>query len=156
SADGRTPIKEGAANNRGRALLGDRVASYVLGGCLVLTLIPLFHILAYITFRGLGSVDWAFFTHLPQDEVPGLGQALLGRPIMVGLATLASGPVGILAALFLTEFRNNRLAPVVRFVGELLTGVPSVIVGVFAYALIVAPFGFSAYAGAFALAVLMV
>jgi phosphate transport system permease protein len=156
SADGRPAIRQVAASNRGRALLSNTVVTYVLGGCLLLTLIPLFHILGYITFRGLGSVDWAFFTHLPQDDVPGLGQALVGSAILVGLATVVSVPLGILAALFLTEFRTSRMAPAVRFVGELLTGVPSVIVGVFAYALIVTPFGFSAYAGAFALAVLMV
>jgi phosphate transport system permease protein len=156
SADGKTEIQQIAAQNRSRVLLTDRLVTYALGGCLVLTLIPLFHIFGYITFRGLGSVNLAFFTHLPQDEVPGLGQALLGSAIMVAMATAGAVPLGILAALFLTEFRTSRFAPVVRFVGELLTGVPSVIVGIFAYALIVMPLGFSAYAGAFALAVIMV
>jgi phosphate transport system permease protein len=153
---GKTLIQEVAARNRGRVLLADHVVTWVLGGCLILTLIPLFHILSYITIRGLGSINWAFFSHLPQDEVPGLGQALMGSTIMVLLATAGAVPLGILAALYLTEFRNSRLVPAVRFVGELLTGVPSVIVGIFAYALIVTPWGFSAYAGAFALGVLMV
>jgi phosphate transport system permease protein len=77
---------------------------------------------------------------------------------MVGMATLAAVPVGIVAALYLSEYRTSRLAPAVRFVGELLGGVPSVIVGLLAYAILVAPAGNtpSAYAGAFALAVLMI
>jgi phosphate transport system permease protein len=151
-----TSIRVVAAATRGRALLTDRVMTGVLGACLVLTLIPLFHIFGYITIRGAGSINLAFFTHLPNDDVPGLGHALLGTAIMVGLATVVATPVGILGALFLTEYPKNRLVPVVRFVSELLVGVPSVIVGIFAYALIVMPFQLSAYAGAFSLGVLMV
>jgi phosphate transport system permease protein len=74
---------------------------------------------------------------------------------MVGLATVVAVPVGILAALYLSEYRQSRLARVVRFVNEQLLGVPSIIVGIFAYAFIAAEYGFSAYAGAFSLAVLM-
>jgi phosphate transport system permease protein len=121
-----------------------------------LTLVPLFHILGYITLRGISSVNLAFFTHGPLDDPPGLGPALVGSAIMVGLATVGAVPVGLLAALYLTEYRRSRLVPVVRFIGELLGGVPSVVVGIFAYALLVLPLGFSAWAGAFALGVLMV
>jgi phosphate transport system permease protein len=134
----------------------DHLMTAVLGVCLVITLVPLFHIFGYITYRGFDSVNWAFFTHLPNDDVPGLGNALLGTAIMVALATVAAVPVGLLAALFLTEYRTSRLVAPVRFIGELLGGVPSVIVGIFAYALLVQPFGFSAWAGATALAVIMV
>jgi phosphate transport system permease protein len=134
----------------------DRVMTGVLGACLVLTLVPLFHIFGYITLRGFSSVNGAFFTNGPLDEPPGLGPALLGSTIMVALATVGAVPIGLLAALYLTEYRRGRLVPVIRFVGELLGGVPSIVVGIFAYALLVAPFGFSAWAGAFALGVLMI
>jgi phosphate transport system permease protein len=127
----------------------------VLGACLVLILVPLFHILGYLTLAGIGNLSPAFFTHLPGQTPPGLGNALLGSALMVGLATAGAVPLGILAALFLAEYRTHRAAPVVRFVGELLAGVPSVVLGVFAYALLVVPFGFSAWAGAFALGVMM-
>jgi phosphate transport system permease protein len=157
-ANGPPSIQVVAAGNRARVLRADRIMTNVLGACLVLTLIPLFHIFGYITIRGAGAINLDFFTNLPVPDEggrPGLGHALLGTGIMVAMATVVATPLGILAALFLTEYRNSRV-PAVRFVGELLVGVPSIIVGIFAYALIVMPFDFSAYAGAFALGVLMV
>jgi phosphate transport system permease protein len=149
-----TPLVSGLRNPIAQPL--NRVMTWVLGGCLLLILVPLFHILGYITWRGFGDLSLAFFTNLPGEAPPGLGHALLGSALMVGLATVAAVPVGILAALYLTEYRRGPLAPVVRFVGELLGGVPSIVLGVFAYALLVMPLGFSAWAGAFALAVMMV
>jgi phosphate transport system permease protein len=141
---------------RHRAYLVDAVMTGVLGICLIITLIPLFHIFGYITYRGSSSVSWEFFTHLPYDNPPGLGHAVLGSAIMVGLATAGAVPIGVFAALFLTEYRASRLAPPVRFICELLGGVPSIIVGIFAYALLVHRFGFSAYAGATALGIIMI
>lgn len=123
---------------------------------LLVILIPLFHILGYIAWKGLGDLTLAFFLNRPIDTPPGLGHSLLGSAIMVGLATVIAVPIAILAALFLSENRTSRLAPVVRFLGELLGGVPSIVIGIFGYALIVIPFGFSAYAGAFALGVMMI
>jgi phosphate transport system permease protein len=134
----------------------NRIMTVVLGLCLLLTLLPLFHIFFYIAIRGFGSLSVAFFTNLPGDEPSGLGHSLVGTAIMVLLATVGAVPIGVLAALYLTEYRRSRLTPMVRFVGELLAGVPSIVVGIFAYALIVQWWGFSAWAGAFALAVLMV
>jgi phosphate transport system permease protein len=134
----------------------NRIMTVVLGFCLILTLLPLFHIFIYIAIRGVGSLSTAFFTNLPGDEPSGLGHSLVGTTIMVVMATLGAVPVGVLAALYLTEYRRSRLTPMVRFVGELLAGVPSIVVGIFAYALIVQWWGFSAWAGAFALGVLMV
>ncbi|HKI34170.1 MAG TPA: phosphate ABC transporter permease subunit PstC [Gemmataceae bacterium] len=155
--DAGAAIRQVAASNRERVLWTNRAMTGLLGVALVLTLIPLFHILGYITFRGAGSINWQFFAHLPRDadDGRGLGHALLGSAIMVGLATAAAGPLGILAALYLSEYRKSPLSTVVRFVNEQLLGVPSIIVGIFAYALIAAHYGFSAWAGAFSLAVLM-
>lgn len=128
----------------------------VLGACLVLTLGPLFLILGYITYRGVTALNWAFFTRLPISQPSGLGHALLGSAMLVGLATVFAVPIALLAAIYLAEYRTSRLAPAVRFVGELLGGVPSIIIGIFGYALLVVPWGFSGWAGAFALAVMMV
>jgi phosphate transport system permease protein len=132
----------------------------VMIACLLVILVPLFHILSYVVLEGFGNLNLAFFTNLPNDDTPGLGHALIGTLVMVGLATVGAVPVGILAALFLTEYKTSRLAPVVRFVGELLGGVPSVVIGIFVYSLAVmtAPDEkhiFSAWAGAFALGVMM-
>jgi phosphate transport system permease protein len=149
------PIRPSPSRRR-FAQVSDRVMTVVLGLCVFATLLPLFHIFAYIAIRGYQSLSIAFFTHLPNETPSGLGNSLVGTAIMVGLATLGAVPIGVLSALYLTEYRRSRLTPPVRFIGELLAGVPSIVVGIFAYALLVQPMGFSAWAGAFALAVLMV
>jgi phosphate transport system permease protein len=139
----------------------------VLAFCLVLTCVPLFLILGYITYRGAGALSWDFFVQLPRPQGEtggGLANAIAGSGILVGLATLLAVPVGLLAAIFLSEYRTSRAAPVVRFFGELLGGVPSIVVGTFVYAFVrlliqVGTVGrreqFSGWAGAFALAVMM-
>jgi phosphate transport system permease protein len=139
----------------------------VLALCLVLTCVPLFLILGYITYRGVGSLSWDFFVKLPRPQGEtggGLANAIVGSGILVGLATLLAVPVGLLAAIFLSEYRTSRVAPVVRFFGELLGGVPSIVIGTFVYAFVrlliqAGILGrreqFSGWAGAFALAVMM-
>ncbi len=156
----RAPAELEAA--RGRARCADRVMRAVLALCQFLTVVPLFLILGYITVRGVGGLDWAFFTKLPNDSPGrGLAHALVGSCILVGLAAAFAVPLGVLVAIFLSEYRNNRLVVPVRFVAELLGGVPSIVIGIFGYAILVYPFwgteqwGFSAWAGAFALGVMM-
>jgi len=127
----------------------------VLAVCLVIILVPLFHIFAYVVLRGATALNVDFFTKRPIDRPSGLGPALVGSAVMVGLATLWAVPIGILGALFLSEYRTSRVTPVVRFVAELLGGVPSVVIGMFAFALLVVHADYSAYAGAFALGVMM-
>jgi phosphate transport system permease protein len=86
-----------------------------------------------------------------------MANALYGSPLLVGLATAFSVPVGLLAAIYLSEYRSDRLGPAARFVGELLGGVPSIVIGIFAYAVVVKPLGhFSGWAGGFPLGVMMV
>jgi phosphate transport system permease protein len=128
----------------------------VLGGCLCCTIIPLFLILGFVTFRGVTSLNLAFFTNLPIDVPAGLGHALVGSAILVSLATLFAVPIGLLAAIYLNEYRTSKLAKVVRFIGELLGGVPSIIIGIFGYAVLVMPLGFSGWAGSFALGIMMI
>jgi phosphate transport system permease protein len=148
--------------SRAAARRNDRLMRWALAGCQVLTVVPLFLILGYITVRGAPGVDLDFFTKLPNDS-PGRGlkHALVGSAMLVGLATAFAVPVGVLAAVFLAEYRTHRLVPPVRFVAELLGGVPSIVIGIFGYAVLVQPFwsgarwGFSAWAGAFALGVMM-
>lgn len=138
----------------------NRIMTGVLGACLVLTLAPLFLILGFITIRGALALSWEFFAALPAppgEAGGGVAHALAGSALLVGLATLWAVPVGILAAIYLAEYRSTRLGPVVRFLGELLSGVPSIILGIFAYVLLVGPSRtFSAWAGSFALGVMMI
>jgi phosphate transport system permease protein len=153
-----------AVTARKRAAAADRVMTGVLRGCQILTVVPLFLILGYIAFKGAGHVTAAFFTNLPNDTPPGLYHALVGSVTLVGLAAVFAIPLGLLAAVLLAEYRNSPLVGPVRFVSELLGGVPSIVIGVFAFALLVYPFwlqpgqrgwGYSAWAGAFALGVMM-
>ena len=104
--------------------------AWLLGLSLLAICVPLVLILSYIAYRGAAGLDWTFFVTLP-NRGGGLANGLAGSAILVGLATLLALPVGLLAAIYLTEFGRSRLARVVRFVGDLLGGVPSIVVGTF-------------------------
>jgi phosphate transport system permease protein len=143
----------------------NRLMTGVLGACLLITCGPLFLILGYMTVNGVESLDLDFFRRLPNDEPPGLAHAIYGSAVLVFIATVLAVPVGLLAAIFLAENPTSYLSKTARFVGELLGGVPSIVIGIFAYALLVAEGGllswftgakFTAWAGAFALAVMMI
>lgn len=157
-------VVEQATRARKRAAAVNRIMTGVLWGCQVLTVVPLFLILGYIAYKGADKVTAAFFTNLPNEKPPGLYHALIGSVTLVGLASVFAIPIGLLAGILLSEYRKHPLAAPVRFVAELLGGVPSIVIGVFVYALLVSPFwlapgqkpwGFSAWAGAFALGVMM-
>jgi phosphate transport system permease protein len=178
---------------KSHALLWNRLMTGVLAGCLLLTVVPLFLILGYIVFHGAGSIEASTFFErgrlpltddefrqyesarrgeapAPVNEITGrplvrggLGHAMLGSLMIVGSASAFAVPLGLLAAVWLAEARRSRLADTVRFVAELLGGVPSIVIGVFAYSVLVAPeygtgkpLGFSGWAGAFALGVMMI
>jgi phosphate transport system permease protein len=139
----------------------------VMATCLAATVGPLFLILGYLIFKGVNSLDWAFFTqvHVPVGEPGGgMAHALYGSCMLVGMATLFAVPIGLFAAIYLAEYRTGRLGQLVRFVGELLSGVPSIVVGIFAYQVVVLPMmmatdkevTFSAWAGSFALGFMMI
>ncbi|MBT9152905.1 MAG: Phosphate transport system permease protein PstA [Firmicutes bacterium] len=120
----------------------------------------LFFILYYIVRRGAGVVNLSFLTNLPTPVgVPGggIGNAIVGSAIMVGIGTLLAVPQGIAAAIYLDQHRESRLAIATRFTARVLTGVPSLIVGLFVFTLMVLRTGsYSALAGGLALAVMMV
>lgn len=129
-----------------------------------LALLPLLSILFEILSRGLPSLSWQTFTALPSGELGvtgGFANAIQGTVLMVSLASVVSVPFGILVAIYLAEFgKKTVIAQLVRFMLSILSAVPSIVVGVFAYAVIVLSTilgyrGFSAIAGAFALAVIM-
>jgi phosphate transport system permease protein len=135
-------------------------AMTVLAGILViLALIPLLAVLTYVVIRGVSRLNLDLLTKLPPPPmVPGGGvaNAIVGTLIMVGLASVISVPIGVAAAIFLSEFSRPTTARWIRFATNVLNGVPSIILGVFAYAaLVVTTKTFSAYAGAVALSILM-
>lgn len=136
------------------AMLGLAVA------CTVIVLIPLVSVLAYVIARGAGAFNLDFFTQLPKpvgEPGGGMANAIVGTIILVGLACLIGLPVGILAGTYLAEFGRGPLAAAVRFLSDVLTGVPSIVTGIFINVMVVLRMGhFSAYAGGLALAVIMI
>jgi phosphate transport system permease protein len=117
-------------------------------------------LVAYTTSRGLHALSWTFLSHTPTPPgIPGGGisNAIVGSVIIVGIAAAIAVPVGTMCALFLVE-RRGRLAGALRFAADVLTGVPSIALGIFAYAVFVGPhiLSYSGLVGSFALAVLMV
>ena len=148
------------ARARRSAIREDKVMTGVLASCLIVVIIPLFLILGYIVYRGTAALSIEFFTERPNPPgMPGGGMAhaIGGSFLLVGLSTLFAVPFGIMAAVFLAEFKATRLTAAVRFIAELLGGVPSIVIGVFAYAVVVRTTGnFSAWAGAFALGIMMI
>jgi phosphate transport system permease protein len=122
---------------------------------------PLFSVLVMLIYRGIAAFDWAFFTetapYAMQETGGGIGNAIAGSLTMVAIAVVLSVPPGLLAAIYLAEVGpNTRLASATRFAAKVLTGLPSIIAGVFVFGLLVLQFGsFSAWAGGAALAILM-
>lgn len=134
----------------------------VRGACVLaslIALVPLFLVLYYVTVRGIGGINLEFFTELPKpvgEEGGGAANAIVGTLQLVALACLFGIPPGVLAGVYLAEFGNSRLGRAVRFAADVMSGVPSVTVGIFIYTLVVLHTKqFSAYAGGLALAVIM-
>jgi phosphate transport system permease protein len=140
----------------------NRLMLALMALAVLLALVPLVSILAEVAIKGAGAIHGlSFFTQPPPGDATatggGLANAVIGTLIMVAMATVVFVPVGILGAVYLSEFAsNNRLARAVRFFSEVMTGIPSIMVGVFAYGiLVVYMHHFSAIAGAFALGLIM-
>jgi phosphate transport system permease protein len=127
---------------------------------MLVAVVPLLSILWLVVSRGLRGLSWSFFTALPTpvgEPGGGVGNAIAGTLSIVAMASAIGIPVGIGAGVYLAEKGNGPVGSVVRFVAELLSGVPSIVVGIVAYGLVVMPMRrFSAIAGAVALAVLMI
>jgi phosphate transport system permease protein len=130
------------------------------GVCALVTVSVLFFILGYLLWYGGKSLNWAFFTHLPApvgETGGGMANAIVGSGKLLLLASLVGVPVGILGGVYLAEFGGQTFSFVVRYTTDLLNGVPSIVMGIFAYTVIVLPMKhFSALAGGLALGVMMI
>ena len=128
-------------------------------GAVVVAVLPLLLILGSLLFRGASALSLDFFTNTPVpagEAGGGVKHAIVGTLIIIGMASLAGIPLGIAAGLYCVEFRGTRLAQLTRFVADVMNGTPSIVVGVFAWTVVVATQGhFSAFAASVALAVLM-
>jgi len=140
-----------------------RVTDHAMTGIAILTvivvLVPLIAIFGYLLVRGLASVNWAFLTQTPKPpgEVGGgVANGIVGSAMILGIASLLGVPLGIGAGIYLAEYGRDRLGDAVRFTADVLNGVPSIVIGIVAYAIVVLRWHFSALAGGVALAMMMV
>jgi phosphate transport system permease protein len=125
----------------------------------LLVLTPLVAIFGYLVYRGLGSINWAFLTQTPKpvgEPGGGMANAIVGSMLILGIASVIGVPFGIGAGVYLAEFGRNRFGSAVRFTADVLNGVPSIVIGIVAWAILVRGHGFSALAGGVALAIMMV
>lgn len=137
----------------------DRLMRGICALAVVLALLPLGWILAYVVFRGLGVLSWSFLTQLPTPSGTsggGIGHAIVGSLLLLACAAALGVPVGLLAGTYLAAFGNNRFGTAVRFCADTLSGVPSIVLGLCIYLLVVVPMhGFSLVAGGVALGLIM-
>jgi len=143
-----------------RRKLVNRLMMAAMALAVLIAIVPLFLILFYLLKEGLPGLTWSFLTQDPTRpglDGGGVRSAIVGSGIMVGLALLMGVPVAIGTGVFLSEYGQNRIGSVLRFLIEVMAGVPSITVGLFIYALIVArQHHFSGFAGACALAILLI
>jgi len=130
------------------------------GVCALVSVSVLFFILVYLVFNGGKSINWAFFTQLPKpvgEAGGGMANAIVGSAKLLLAASLFGVPIGFFGGIYLAEFSGSTVASVVRYAADLLNGVPSIVIGIVAYSLVVLPFKhFSTLAGAFALGLMMI
>ena len=126
----------------------------------ILVLIPLGAIFAYLVYKGIGSINWAFLTQTPKpvgEAGGGMANAIAGSALILAIASVMGVPLGIGAGIYLAEYGQNRLGTLIRFTADVLNGVPSIVIGIVAYALVVlTQKHFSALAGGVALAIMMI
>jgi len=139
------------------------ISRLFVGACalaVLVALVPLALILFFVVSQGIQALDWAFFTHMPApvgQPGGGMANAIVGTLILSGLAALLAVPIGVVSGVYLSEYPATRLASAVRFASDTLNGVPSIVIGVFAYGLAVLPFRqFSTLAGGLALGIMMI
>ncbi len=135
-------------------------ATLLMGLATLMVLLPLGIIFYHIIKMGFSSINPGFFTSIPKppgEAGGGMANGMAGSAVMIGMASLVGVPVGIFGAIYLTEYGGGRLATAIRFSADVLSGIPSIITGMVAYTLLVVPMkGFSALAGSFALALIMI
>jgi phosphate transport system permease protein len=142
-----------------RRLLSNVVVG-LCGGAVLLALVPLALVFFYVIKQGFSSLNWAFFTQMPKpvgETGGGMANAMVGTLILIGIASAIAIPVGLIAGVYLSEYAGGKFASAVRFTADVLNGVPSIVIGIFAYGLAVLPVHrFSALAGGLALGFMMI
>ncbi len=136
------------------------VIVFLCGAAVVTALVPLFLVFGYVVEKGFSSLNWDFFTKMPKpvgEHGGGMANAMLGTVYLIAIAAAFAVPVGVIAGVYLSEYGRKAFGSVVRFTADVLNGVPSIVIGIFAYGLAVLPVKhFSALAGGLALGFMMI
>ncbi len=147
-------------SNHVRRKIANSIMLGLTGLATALAVLFLFAVLAYVVVQGGSAINLAFFTQLPKpvgEPGGGMANAIVGTLILLAIASVIALPIGIGAGVFLSEYGSGRLGTTVRFVTDVLTGIPSITIGIFAYTVLVLPMrSFSTLAGGFALAIIMI
>src|SRR5512140_746689 len=141
-----------------------RITNYLMTGsagvAAALVLAPLIAIFGYLVYKGIGAINWAFLTQLPKPvgEVGGgMGNGIMGSAMILGIGSLIGVPLGVGSGIYRSEFGRNKYSQIIRFTADVLNGVPSIVMGIAVYALVVLRQGhFSALSGGIALGIMMV
>lgn len=143
-----------------RRRIVDRMMTAASVLTVIIVLAPLFAIFAYLVYKGIGSINLAFLTQTPKpvgEPGGGMANAIVGSCVILAIASIIGVPLGIGAGIYLAEFGRNRFGDAIRFTADVLNGVPSIVVGIVAYAIVVlSQRHFSALAGGVALAIMMI
>jgi phosphate transport system permease protein len=146
-------------NIPGRRRLLSKIVVGLCGLAVLIALVPLTLVFFYVIKQGFASLNWAFFTRMPKpvgEAGGGMANAILGTFFLIVIASIVAIPVGMIAGVYLSEYGKARFATLVRFTADVLNGVPSIVIGIFAYGLAVLPVHrFSALAGGLALGFMM-
>ena len=138
----------------------DKVFLGLVWLCTLTALVPLFLVIGYVMFMGFSAVNFDFFTKLPTpvgEAGGGMANAIVGTFILVGLASLIGLPVGLFGGIWLALYGNGKRGFLIRYSADVLSGIPTIVIGIFSYVLIVVSMGrFSAVAGGFALGIIMI
>ena len=156
----RTEFRKHFRYNVGRRLVLDKIVKGVVFVCVLVAIVPLIAILVNVFSNGASALSWEFLTQVPgavgSDDPGGIGPAIQGTLVLIGLSSLIGVPVGVMGGIFLSEYGNNRYGRTVRFFNDVLAEFPTIVIGVFTFVLIVLTFGdFSVWAGSFALSIIM-
>jgi phosphate transport system permease protein len=153
------PLRAGAGNRATRSIVNHLATVYAIGST-VLVIAPLVAIFAYLLIKGASSLNLAFFTQVPKpvgELGGGMANSIVGSGVLLAIASLLGVPIGIAAGIYIAEFgRNKTLSNLIRFTADVLNGVPSIVMGIAVYTLLVAGKGFSALSGGVALGIMMI
>ena len=154
------PPLRARASNRILRVVMDHLATAAAIGSTIVVMAPLIAIFGYLLFKGASSLNVAFFTQIPKpvgETGGGMANSIVGSGVLLAIASLLGVPVGIAGGIYIAEFgRNKRLANMVRFTADVLNGVPSIVMGIAIYTMLVEGKGYSALSGGVALGIMMI